>query len=674
MIKISTIFYDGVEKRTEGDEYIEIVNDGPAPVDLSKWVVDAGPASATNSQKFSPLQAPDPWVSSTLLPGGEGTHDFGSQSLGSARQKVVFTIENRRPDQKLELNGMPLVAVSEGAPAFVVEQQPTTPIPGLAKVQFEVSFEPSAIGSIPGELIIPIEGLAQPLHIPLVGAGVAKGKLELLHGGAVLATGDDLDLGKQPLGASTATAFCVENSGGSDVELTSLALSNTTDFELRNLPSLPRTLAPGQRVDFELVFAPASAGTKQTTLTVSGGSGTIELALEGRAEALEPNIDLRCGGALVAEGGNIDMGTATVGASGITKHFTISNTGKAALHIAKLGLSGGGGAYSVSPALTGQTLQPGASVNFTLRFEPKHAAVPSAQLTVVSDDPDQGQYTFNLSGRALVPVPAKKPQELAVKQYYSYTRIFDVPMANGQHVDFDMNQTGQVGYGCVTLCYYVENHGESNLTIHSASVSNSANFLITGDVGTPSGRRPSLPRVLPPRGRLILFLVYRMQPGSPQTTLTLRTDDPNNSTFSIDINVTGGASASIGGNNLGGGYPGGGYPAGGNQPAWMVHTNNHGNGRGLQVQNGGQATVPGQGTTYIEVLPPGGRWGSYSWQGVNLIIDGGFNMLSKTNVPSTTSPTIFSIACMQPGASVPARLIYNGATVHSFQLVGQYGL
>ncbi len=744
MIKISTIFYDGVEKRTEGDEYIEITNDGNKPVNVSKWVVDAGPASATNSQKFVfpegstlqpgeyrriytnrdpnndgstfhspsaiwgnsggtgtlydaqgkeidsytyPLSTPDPWVTSTLLPGGDGTHDFGDRLLGSGRQTVVFTIENRRPDQKLELNGMPLVAVSKGAPAFVVEEQPNSPVAPLSKVQFKVSFEASAAGPVAGELTIPIDGLAQPLHVQLAGKGVASGKLELLHGGTTLASGSDYNLGKQSVGASATTTFTVENSGGSPLDLASLALSNTTDFELRNLPSLPKSLAPGESVDFEVAFAPKSAGTIQARLTITdSASGSLELNLQGSAQVLEPNVELRCDGAVVAEHGNVNMGNATVGTSGTSKSFTISNTGKAALTINGVNLSGGGGAYSISPSSLSTTLQPGQSVNFTVRFAPGSGNVGGAQVTIDSNDPDQGKYIFNLSGRAIVPPPPKKPQELVVKQYYSYTRIFDVPMSNGQQVNFDMNQTRQVGYGYITLCYYVENHGESNLTVQGASVSNTANFLITGDLGTPAGRPPMLPRVLPPGGRLIPFLVYRMQPGNPQTMLTLRTDDPRNANFNININVTGGNTSGGGyggggGSYGGGGYGGGGYGGGsygggsyGGGGAWMVHTNNHGQGSGMQVSNGGQASVPGQGTTYVEVLPPGGRWGSYNWQGVNLVIDGAFRMLGKTSVPSTTSPTIFSIACMQPGATVPARLTYNGATVMSFQIVGQYGL
>lgn len=764
MIKISTIFYDGIEKRTEGDEFIEIANDGDKTVDISKWLIDAGPASATNSQKFVfpegttlkpgetrriytnrdpkgdgssfhspnaiwgnkggtgtlydahhrkidsytyPLKTPDPWVTSTLLPGGVGVHDFGDRLVGSGRQTVVFTIVNRRPDQKLELTGMPLVAVSKGAPGFEIEEQPTSPVDPLGKVQFKVAFEASAAGSALGELLIPIDGLAQPLHVQLAGKGVAEGKLELLHGGAVLASGSDYDVGKQSVGASGVTTFTVENSGGSDLDLASLVLSNTTDFELQNLPSLPRTLAPGDSVDFQVAFAPKSEGAKQTKLTVSDrGAGHIEIDLRGTAQVLEPNVDVRCDGAVVGEHGSVYMGTATVGTAGTSKIVTISNTGKAALTINGVDLSGGGGAYSLGSSPSGTTLQPGQSANFTIRFVPRSGSVAGAQVTIHSNDPDQGNYVFNLSGRAIVPPPPKRPPELSVKQYYSYTRIFDVPMSNGQHVNFDMNQTGQVSYGYVTLCYYVENHGESNLTINSASVSNTGSFLITGDVGTPQGRMPRLPRVLPPGGRLILFLVYRLNRGNPQTTLTLRTDDPRNATFNININVTGGNSGGgyggggggygggggggYGGGGGGYGGGGGGYGGGGGGgyggggggygggggggDAWRVHTNNHGRGRGMQVSNGGNATVPGQGTTYIEVLPPGGRWGSYNWQGVNLVIDGAFRMLGKTSVPSTTSPTIFSISCMQPGASVSARLTYNGSTVMNFRIVGQYGI
>lgn len=42
IISIADIFYDGLEKRTEGDEFIEIVNTGTAPGNLSGWRINAG--------------------------------------------------------------------------------------------------------------------------------------------------------------------------------------------------------------------------------------------------------------------------------------------------------------------------------------------------------------------------------------------------------------------------------------------------------------------------------------------------------------------------------------------------------------------------------------------------------------------------------------------------------
>jgi len=38
-VKITKIFYDGLEPRTESDEYVEIKNLGSEPVDLEGWVI-----------------------------------------------------------------------------------------------------------------------------------------------------------------------------------------------------------------------------------------------------------------------------------------------------------------------------------------------------------------------------------------------------------------------------------------------------------------------------------------------------------------------------------------------------------------------------------------------------------------------------------------------------------
>lgn len=38
-VKITKIFYDGLEPRTESDEYVEIKNLGSEPVDLEGWII-----------------------------------------------------------------------------------------------------------------------------------------------------------------------------------------------------------------------------------------------------------------------------------------------------------------------------------------------------------------------------------------------------------------------------------------------------------------------------------------------------------------------------------------------------------------------------------------------------------------------------------------------------------
>lgn len=55
-VAITYICFDGQEKRTEGDEYVEIANLGPDSVDLSNWLLSAGKQQEFNFPEKSVLK------------------------------------------------------------------------------------------------------------------------------------------------------------------------------------------------------------------------------------------------------------------------------------------------------------------------------------------------------------------------------------------------------------------------------------------------------------------------------------------------------------------------------------------------------------------------------------------------------------------------------------------
>lgn len=268
----------------------------------------------------------------------------------------------------------------------------------------------------------------------------------------------------------------------------------------------------------------------------------------------KPQIKVTDGSNVVANAGSVSLGSVTVGDSA-TKTFTILNDGDAPLNITGVGIDNQTD-YSISPSPLTRSLKKGESVTFTVTFSPKSQTPSSGRVTIASNDPTQGAYTFTLSGTAVAPA---KPG-LVVKQYYSYHNIYEVRLAHGQTVDF---KDWRADYTDNALCYYIENEGTGDLRLDGASLSETTNFKITDDVGAMSGHSPSFPVIIPRGGRKILYVVFRRVTQGPyRTTLTLRTNDSAQPSFDVHINIVnsntgGGSSGGSGGGGSSGGSSGG---------------------------------------------------------------------------------------------------------------------
>jgi hypothetical protein len=133
------------------------------------------------------------------------------------------------------------------------------------------------------------------------------------------------------------------------------------------------------------------------------------------------------------------------------------------------------------------------------------------------------------------PQPPKLPK-LVVKQYFNYTDVYEVPIApNSQHV-FREHRPWEP---FTAMSFYIENHGEGDLQLLGATVNDTSCFVLTEMTGTPTGQRPTFPKVIRPRGRAVLFLVYSPRAPGPRTTqVQLRTGTPTQpATFQFTIQV-----------------------------------------------------------------------------------------------------------------------------------------
>ncbi len=156
--------------------------------------------------------------------------------------------------------------------------------------------------------------------------------------------------------------------------------------------SLSATLASGTYY----VVARANGGygnMGQYTLT-----GTVPLAGTTSGSTTTsgaPEITVAVNGSQVADGGQVNFGTTTVGTS-VSRTITISNSGTKTLTLTRPSSVPAG--YSIASNLGLTSLSPGQSTSLTIRLNATSAGSFAGRVVVASNDANEGQYDLNLSG------------------------------------------------------------------------------------------------------------------------------------------------------------------------------------------------------------------------------------------------------------------------------------
>jgi hypothetical protein len=240
-------------------------------------------------------------------------------------------------------------------PANVAAGQSTT---------FTVKFAPSVAGSASTNLSLVSNAANSPLTIPLSGTGVTPGNLS--------PNPTSLAFGNVQVGSSAKLSETVTNTGGSTVTISSASVGNAA-YSISGL-TLPTTLSTGQSVTFNVTFAPSTAGSITTNLTLvsNAGNSPLLIALSGTGTALgqlgvSPTI-LSFGDVVVGASSTLN---SSLGATGATVTISSATSSNPEFTISGLSL----------PAV----LAAGQSLPYKVTFKPQASGSASATLTFVSN-------------------------------------------------------------------------------------------------------------------------------------------------------------------------------------------------------------------------------------------------------------------------------------------------
>ncbi|MBC8313107.1 MAG: choice-of-anchor D domain-containing protein [Candidatus Cloacimonetes bacterium] len=205
-------------------------------------------------------------------------------------------------------------------------------------------------------------------------------------------------------------------------------LSAGDEFE----PADEAVIEPGASVDVLVWFDPEAPGDHAGTLTITSDdpdNGEVEVRLVGVGEAVEPEIRVSAD--------DHNFGEVLIDDSDDWT-FTIYNDGNGDLEVESVVTTGD---YFSDDLDAGFTIEPEGEQNVVVTFAPGEAGDFEGVVTIVSNDPNQGELVVSVSGMGVAEaVPA-----------------IGVP----EEIDFGLIEVGQNGEETLTI----ENTGDAALTV-----------------------------------------------------------------------------------------------------------------------------------------------------------------------------------------------------------------
>lgn len=240
-----------------------------------------------------------------------------------------------------------------------------------------------------------------------------RGKFQsITSGSSSTSLNNNTDMGNIVETATGTVTFKIHNTRTSNLTINGISFSggNASLFSVSGL-SFPATIAGGDSASFAVTCNPLTLGVKATTVVVSNndcdeysytfGIKATDICNTLREINLQGNgISIASGSSSTAINNNTDFGSTIPGGT-ITNTFTIQNTGSAGLIVSSVSLTGADASqFSPGSISTPFTIAGGSSMTFNVNFNPSSAGSKNAGISVVSNDCDEGTYTYAIHGSA----------------------------------------------------------------------------------------------------------------------------------------------------------------------------------------------------------------------------------------------------------------------------------
>jgi hypothetical protein len=355
--------------------------------------------------------------------------DFGSVDQGTSLVRT-FTVNNTG-GATLTLGANAVSLSGAGASDYSVTSQPATTIAPSGSTTFDISFAPSALGTLVASVSITNDDADEsPYNFAITGAGTGGPEVDLVgslsgiaDGEATTSASNGTNFGSANIGGSVEVTFVIENNGTSDLTLfpapievsgdvagaTVVDVLDSSVFAVRTRPTT--TVAAGSFTTFVLAFSPTTTGTLNATVAFGSDDvdeGRYTFAVTGTGTA--PEIDVTGLGVDVADGSTTTSATngtiladAGVASGSSSRTFTINNTGNGLLTLGSDAVRISG-THDTDFSVTSQpatSVAAAGSTTFTVAFDPSATGVRSATVSIANDDADEAPFDFAIEGTGL---------------------------------------------------------------------------------------------------------------------------------------------------------------------------------------------------------------------------------------------------------------------------------
>jgi photosystem II stability/assembly factor-like uncharacterized protein len=329
--------------------------------------------------------------------------DFGEVCVGSFVDRGL--VLNNRGPCPLRVTG-----VTSSSPDFIPPRVSSFPLVVAAgdSVELPIRFQPQNRGSASATITVTSNDPSGPKSVRVSGTAPSPR--------LVVSLANAGDFGAVCVGALRDEPLTLSNSGDCDLTVTAIS-SSSPEFIPPGVNAYPIVIAPGDAVDVQIRFQPASFGPKSATLTIDsddpGGPRTVDIS------GTVPSGTLTITG--TGHFGGVDFGRRA------ERTLSICNTGDCDLHVTKI-------AFRPDPWKPGchdcdrcdchcgdkhhehesdqccatfkivgnpfpATVHSGSCLGVVIRFTPDCFGPKCCELVVKSDDPANPEATVFVTGR-----------------------------------------------------------------------------------------------------------------------------------------------------------------------------------------------------------------------------------------------------------------------------------